>query len=616
MADNETVNSDNGFSPVDVEQLGSLLTRLINEDVGDLTGGQLLQRCSDVATLRSVVDRLDVKYLADLDRRGTTEAEEGFRTAGWVAKTTHVPKRLVARRLLVANQAAAQFPLLDAAWAAGKLNYEHVAAVCREANPRIIDRLINVQPLLIELRDICLNFETWQIALARIVRLADEDGSYDPNDDIDANYLRFTPQYNGMIKIDGQLSQDNARIIMQAIDREAQSLFIKTTTDQQTINNAKTAADGTANSDTISNAAADNNSANEIAIPAPQTLRALGLVNIIRRANSAPDAPFKPLADITLVINADDYYKTNAPKVDRMSHLHCDPVISALVVDSLGTPLDAGRTIRLANQTQRRALKVRDGGCIFPGCTAPQQHCEAHHVQHFEDGGPTDLNNLASLCSHHHAVTHRPEWKMNKTPKPAIFTWTTPHGTQLTSQRHGQKPNTRPTTTPTQIPIPIPTHKRVDQSLRLSPWIYQLTMPAKIHCLTRLSTYFNVSARSTVRSFMHYSIVPHVRWDSARCPTIQQSLRVTKTQTSRSRSTTSATCARCTRQLDRLMPLRATSRYSTTLPNPRSRIQRSSEAQPDQSALSIKQPVSRASSCNRSKASHSWSSTADLPNQK
>jgi hypothetical protein len=119
--------------------------------------------------------------------------------------------------------------------------------------------------------------------------------------------------------------------------------------------------------------------------------------------------------------------------------LLCDPVFHPIVINSLGTPLDAGRTTRLATTTQRRALAVRDGGCVFPGCTATPDHCEAHHVIHFRNGGKTNLNNLALLCHHHHAVTHRNSWHMESVDPGGLFKWTTPTGKTVFSQRHGRR---------------------------------------------------------------------------------------------------------------------------------------------------------------------------------
>jgi len=53
----------------------------------------------------------------------------------------------------------------------------------------------------------------------------------------------------------------------------------------------------------------------------------------------------------------------------------------------------------------RRALLARDGGCRFPGCAATRR-LDAHHVEHWADGGETAAANLLSLCRHHHRALH------------------------------------------------------------------------------------------------------------------------------------------------------------------------------------------------------------------
>jgi hypothetical protein len=44
---------------------------------------------------------------------------------------------------------------------------------------------------------------------------------------------------------------------------------------------------------------------------------------------------------------------------------------------------------RCPTEAQRLALAARDRGCSFPGCDAPAQRCQAHHVIEHQDGGPT-----------------------------------------------------------------------------------------------------------------------------------------------------------------------------------------------------------------------------------
>jgi hypothetical protein len=60
----------------------------------------------------------------------------------------------------------------------------------------------------------------------------------------------------------------------------------------------------------------------------------------------------------------------------------------------------------IATDGQRRALKVRDGKCIVPGCDRPAKWCQAHHVVPWPKG-PTNLHNLVLLCSRHHKQVHR-----------------------------------------------------------------------------------------------------------------------------------------------------------------------------------------------------------------
>ena len=53
-------------------------------------------------------------------------------------------------------------------------------------------------------------------------------------------------------------------------------------------------------------------------------------------------------------------------------------------------PLELGRSTRVVSPTQRVAQGVRDGGCMVPGCDRPLSWCEAHHLWHWLDGGPTE----------------------------------------------------------------------------------------------------------------------------------------------------------------------------------------------------------------------------------
>lgn len=82
----------------------------------------------------------------------------------------------------------------------------------------------------------------------------------------------------------------------------------------------------------------------------------------------------------------------------------CDATRVVMIHDAGGNVLDVGRRNRTVPVSIRRALEHRDRCCRFPGCT--NRICDAHHVQHWADGGDTKLKNLLLLCPTHHRLVH------------------------------------------------------------------------------------------------------------------------------------------------------------------------------------------------------------------
>ena len=71
----------------------------------------------------------------------------------------------------------------------------------------------------------------------------------------------------------------------------------------------------------------------------------------------------------------------------------CDCKVIPVVLGGDSEPLDLGRAQRTVPMGIRRALVARDRGCAFPGCDRPPGLCEAHHCQHWIDGGETSVHN-------------------------------------------------------------------------------------------------------------------------------------------------------------------------------------------------------------------------------
>jgi hypothetical protein len=304
----------------------------------------------------------------------------------------------------------------------------------------------------------------WAHQVHQTVALLDQDGGFDPAREQAWNRLRFCEFPDGVTQLTGDLVGVEALNPCQCIEARADRLFHQFKNDE--------------------------NRTRDLPLPGRATLLALALAELVREGSIVDrDTTDGPAVDITLVIEAtrptssvpptrpsddkdhggdpfDPYAPVDWVQVLQTScgpartvdgdHVHpdtaacllCDPAITALVVDHLGVPLDMGRLIRLANRRQRRALARRDGGCVFPGCHAPVGWCDAHHVTWWRHHGTTDIGNLALLCRHHHGVTHRRGWTMTATPDQQ-FTWTTPTGDTLHSQRHRGRSPTPPPNHPT-----------------------------------------------------------------------------------------------------------------------------------------------------------------------
>ena len=92
------------------------------------------------------------------------------------------------------------------------------------------------------------------------------------------------------------------------------------------------------------------------------------------------------------------------PVIDG-SVIACDSSRVEHTVGAGGEPLSLGRRSRAWNTSQRRAIRVRDGGrCRFPGCT--HRFVDIHHLQPWEHGGATDVVNGCMQCRRHHRMVH------------------------------------------------------------------------------------------------------------------------------------------------------------------------------------------------------------------
>lgn len=110
-----------------------------------------------------------------------------------------------------------------------------------------------------------------------------------------------------------------------------------------------------------------------------------------------------------------------------LNQLACDATIRRVVMAGDSVILDMGRKVRLATKPQTRAIRIRDTGCVFASCDRPAPWCDIHHITNFTKGGPTNNDNMVSLCRRHHTLTHNTKWTIQLNPD---GTTTTHHPTR------------------------------------------------------------------------------------------------------------------------------------------------------------------------------------------
>jgi len=105
--------------------------------------------------------------------------------------------------------------------------------------------------------------------------------------------------------------------------------------------------------------------------------------------------------------------------IAELERLACDGRLQPAVHDSGGVTVGVGRVTRKILPWLRRLMEGRDQGCRFPGCRRTRW-LHGHHIVPWSQGGPTNLDNLVSLCGFHHRLIHRDAWTIVGDPNASL----------------------------------------------------------------------------------------------------------------------------------------------------------------------------------------------------
>ena len=316
----------------------------------------------------------------------------GFRScAHWLNWRTGIDLGAAREKVRVAHTLAA-LPVLSAAMARGEVSFSKVRALTRVATPE------NEAELLVFAKaGTAAHVERVVRGWRRVDRLVEDELE---RHRYAGRYLELHTDEDGMVVVRGRLSPEVGAALRAAIDAAEAKLYDTRREERagaQSLTDAPTAEQRRA--DAIGLVA-------ESALAGgldPGTVADRYQVVVHVDAESLPadaDSGASLLCDGTRV------------SAETSRRLACDAAIVVMRHAADGRILDVGRRTRAISTPLRRALARRDGGCQFPGCGL--RLCDAHHLQHWANGGKTKLENLVLLCRRHHRAVHEEGFRVKR----------------------------------------------------------------------------------------------------------------------------------------------------------------------------------------------------------
>jgi hypothetical protein len=145
----------------------------------------------------------------------------------------------------------------------------------------------------------------------------------------------------------------------------------------------------------------------------PAELRGQALVDLLtqtqRREPSQKSQPDR--YRVPVVVRADG--DPARPATAEEAVARCDAPRFRAVLNASSEVLDIGRQSDEWPVAIRRAISLRDGGCVFPGCDRPSSWCDVHHCRWWSKQGETKVDNGALLCRRHHTFLHAKRWSIS-----------------------------------------------------------------------------------------------------------------------------------------------------------------------------------------------------------
>ena len=344
--------------------------------------------------LRNTIDILEIEFsriAGDFASTGEYD-EQGFVSpVSWIKANCHLSGGAAVDRV-VAGQQLERLSESRVALGMGEIGFAHFALIARTA--AAAGERLDEAKLVGEARR--LGIAAFKETCAHARHAADPEGfAVEEAQGVEARSLSITSDDQGLVFINGILDKVGGAAVRTALEPLAK----RAGKDDDRLRDRRL-ADALVD---LSMRALDNG-----LVPQRTHMQVTTSLETLLGLSGAPAAEmeFAPLP-------------ISSRAVERLA---CDCSVTRILLGSDSTVIDVGRARRVISGPQRKALKIRDGGCTWPGCDRPVSMTEGHHLVHWIHNGPSDLPNLTLLCYRHHWMVHEGRWQIVRCDDGRILT--------------------------------------------------------------------------------------------------------------------------------------------------------------------------------------------------
>jgi hypothetical protein len=348
---------------------------VLSEQPQGLSPAGLADGLRRLARLAARVEASRAAFIAEAERSAAAHQEGYPSTTAWLMALSGDPAAVCRSRVAVAASLE-DMPKTKAAFAAGEVSESRVKLLA-QAQAVAPGQFANDEARLVaeassaSSKELPVRLAAWRRATDPAGAEADAERLHE----LRALYISST--WSGVVHLSGDLDPEGGMVVLAAIRSLSEP-------------GALDPSDGRT----------------------PAQRQADALVEMCRRSSGNAGSRLGPRVLVTIpwetLRTGTGVVDTEAGPIggETARRLCCDATISRVVLDAESVPVEMGRATRVVPPALRRALDLRDRGCAHPNCDVPARWCDAHHIEHWAEGGRTDLANLHLLCRRHHREAH------------------------------------------------------------------------------------------------------------------------------------------------------------------------------------------------------------------